>query len=282
MAADAAGKGELLEKLAHAVLVLALVWVDLRIGALQVSWSQDAGRAVARSSHEDRVEIVLFDQAIQMDVNEAQAGTRSPVAQQALFDVLPCQGFAQQRVGTEIDHPRGQVFAGPPVGICFVQFVVGQRRRSRQVCVPRHVSLPIFYHRCSISHERSFFVGRPWSSTWSSGFERFQLVFLMASWGNSPLVSERSKSLVSRTMVKSSLVEMTRMRPGEVGEATSASGLHLAFALTSSFKPKCPKFSQASSLTCAEFSPTPAVKTKASTPSRVAAMAPMVCTRRWM
>ena len=69
--ADAAGKGKLLEELAHSYLILALIGVNLRIGALEVGRGQHAGRAVPRSGHEDRVQIVLFDQPVEMDVNEA-------------------------------------------------------------------------------------------------------------------------------------------------------------------------------------------------------------------
>ena len=40
VAADAAGEGEFLEELAHPLLVLALVRIDLRVGALQVDRRQ--------------------------------------------------------------------------------------------------------------------------------------------------------------------------------------------------------------------------------------------------
>ena len=91
VAADAAGEGELLEELAHARLVLALVRVDLGVGALQVDRAEHARRAVAGAGQEDRVEVVLLDQPVQVDVGEAQARARAPVAEQALLDVLGLQ-----------------------------------------------------------------------------------------------------------------------------------------------------------------------------------------------
>ena len=86
--ADAAGEGKLLEELAHPCLILALVGVNLRIGALEVGWRQHAGRAVPWPGHEDRVQIILFDQPVEMDVNEAQTRTCAPVAEQPLLDMF--------------------------------------------------------------------------------------------------------------------------------------------------------------------------------------------------
>jgi hypothetical protein len=75
VAADAAGKRELLEELAHpGSLVLALVRIDLRVRAFQVARRQHARRAVSGAGHEDHVEIVFLDQPVQMDVGEASPG----------------------------------------------------------------------------------------------------------------------------------------------------------------------------------------------------------------
>src|SRR5215510_10043099 len=78
VAADAAGKGKFLEERAHALLVLALIRIDLRVSALQIGWRQDTRRAVARAGQEDDVQIVLGDQAVEVKVGEAQARTRAP------------------------------------------------------------------------------------------------------------------------------------------------------------------------------------------------------------
>src|SRR3974377_2166452 len=88
VAADAAGKGELLEERTHPFYILALVRINLRIGTLQIDRRQHTRRAMAGASQEDRVEVVLVDQAIEMNVDEAQPRTRSPVAQQAKLDML--------------------------------------------------------------------------------------------------------------------------------------------------------------------------------------------------
>jgi hypothetical protein len=61
----------------------------------------------------------------------------------------------------------------------------------------------------------------------------------------------------------------------------SASGLQVSLALRSSSKPRYLSFSQTRLRISGEPSPTPAVKTKASIPPKVAVIAPIVFTMRW-
>src|SRR5271156_5621550 len=75
VAADSAGERELLEELAQAVNVLAFLGINLRICPLQIRWTQDPRRAVTRAGEKNHVEIVLFDQPIQMNIHERQART---------------------------------------------------------------------------------------------------------------------------------------------------------------------------------------------------------------
>ena len=58
VAADASGEGELLEERQQSFFVFALFGVDLRISALQVDRTQDAGRAVTGAGQEDHVLVV--------------------------------------------------------------------------------------------------------------------------------------------------------------------------------------------------------------------------------
>ena len=59
--ADVSRKGELLEELLHPFRVLALVRIDLGVRALEIRRAQHAWRPVARSGHENHVEVVLDD-----------------------------------------------------------------------------------------------------------------------------------------------------------------------------------------------------------------------------
>src|ERR1039457_860899 len=79
----------------------------------------------------------------------------------------------------------------------------------------------------------------------------------------------------SRAISHSSSVCTTSTRTAESGAAISASGGDCAFFAASSWTPRNAKDSTAWARTCGEFSPTPAVKTSASRPPRLASMAPI-------
>jgi hypothetical protein len=95
VAPDTAGKGELLEELAQPALVLALFRIDLGIRTLEVPGAQHAGRAVARASHENHVEIVLLDEPVQVNVHERKSGARPPVPEETVLDMFGFEGRLQ-------------------------------------------------------------------------------------------------------------------------------------------------------------------------------------------
>ena len=129
MAADAAGERELLEELEHPLDVLALVRKDLGVGPLEIDGPQHPGRSVPGTGQEDRVQVVLVDQPIEVDVGKAQPGTRAPVAQQALLDVLRLERLAEQGIALQVDHADREVVARPPVRVDLAQLVGGQAVR---------------------------------------------------------------------------------------------------------------------------------------------------------
>ena len=88
VAADAAGKRELLEELAQPFEVLALVGINLGVRAFEITRSENAGRAVAGPGQKDHVEVVLLDQPVQVHVDKRQSRARSPMAEQPVLDVL--------------------------------------------------------------------------------------------------------------------------------------------------------------------------------------------------
>ena len=124
VAADVAGEGELLEELPHPLRVLALVRIDLGVGALEVGRPEHPRRAVARPGHEDHVEVVLDDHPVEMHPDEGQRRARAPVAEQPVLDVLGLQRLLQQRIVLEVDHADRQVIARPPVGVHQLQLFV--------------------------------------------------------------------------------------------------------------------------------------------------------------
>jgi len=124
VAPDMAGKGKLLEEFLHPFGVLALVRVDLGVGAFEIRRPQHARRAVTRPSHENHVEIMPDDHAVKMNPHERQRRARSPVAKEPVLYVFGLQRFLQQRVILEVDHPHRKVIARSPIGIHQFQLFV--------------------------------------------------------------------------------------------------------------------------------------------------------------
>jgi hypothetical protein len=131
--ADVAGEGKLLEELLHPFLVLALVRIDLRVGAFEISGTEHARGAVTRTGHEDHVQVVALDHAIEMRPHERERRARAPVAEQAVLDVLGMQGRLDQGVVLEIDHSDGEVIARAPPGIDQTQLLARKRVLRRGV-----------------------------------------------------------------------------------------------------------------------------------------------------
>src|SRR5437773_8392229 len=129
MTADSAGERKFLEELFHPRLVFSFIWIDLGIGPLEIRGPEDAGRAVSGARHQDRVQVVLIDQPVEMDVDKAEARTRAPVAEKTLLDMLDLQRLAQQRIGAQVDHAGGQVIARAPVSMNFAQLFGGKPLR---------------------------------------------------------------------------------------------------------------------------------------------------------
>ena len=95
VAADAARKGELLEEALHPRQIFALVGVNLGIGALEICLGQDGRRPVPGAADIDRVQVVLFDQPIEVNIGEALPGVGAPVTEEARLRVLQAQGFPE-------------------------------------------------------------------------------------------------------------------------------------------------------------------------------------------
>ena len=117
MRADVPGEGELLEELLHPLVVLALIRIDLRVRAFEIGGTKHARGAVTRTGHEDHVQVVALDHAIEMRPHERERRARAPVAKQAVLHVVGLQGLLEQRVVLEIDHSDGEVVARAPPGV---------------------------------------------------------------------------------------------------------------------------------------------------------------------
>ncbi len=78
------------------------------------------------TGEEDQVEIVFFDEPVEMHPCEGLAGIGAPVAEQAVLDVLRLERLSHKRVLREIDHADAEVVAGSPIGVHLVQLFFGE------------------------------------------------------------------------------------------------------------------------------------------------------------
>jgi hypothetical protein len=71
----------------------------------------------------EHVEVILFDDAIQVNVEEVLARRGSPMAEQARLDMLQLQRLLQEGVVHEVNLIDGGVVRGAPVGVHLAQLV---------------------------------------------------------------------------------------------------------------------------------------------------------------
>ena len=68
VAANSAGERELLEETLHPFHIFSLVRIDLGVGPLEVALGQDRRGPVTRAGNVDRVQVVLVDKPVEVDV----------------------------------------------------------------------------------------------------------------------------------------------------------------------------------------------------------------------
>jgi hypothetical protein len=87
------------------------------------------------------VEVIFFDDAIEMDIDEVQPWRGTPVSKESWLDVFQGQRFLQQGIVKKIDLADGEVIGRPPIGMH------GFQLRSRKRL--RHGILLLYgSHRC--------------------------------------------------------------------------------------------------------------------------------------
>ena len=129
MARYAAGKRELGEEPLHPLLVLRDVRVHFAIGSLEIGVRDQGRPAMPRPGNIDHVQPMLFDEAVQVDIDEVQTRGGSPMAEEPRFDVLLGQRLSEQRVVLEIDLTHREIVCRSPVGVGQSEFMVRQHVR---------------------------------------------------------------------------------------------------------------------------------------------------------
>ena len=124
VAGNAARERELLEQALHALGVLADVRVNLAVSALKVGVRHEEIAAVTRTGQQDHIQIILLDDAVQMNINQVLTGHRAPVADDLLLDVLGLQRLLEQRVIEQVKLTGCKIICRPPVCVHFIQHFV--------------------------------------------------------------------------------------------------------------------------------------------------------------
>ena len=108
-------KRKLRKQALHSLLVRGDIRVYLAVRSLKVGIGNHSGTAMPGSRDIDHIKVVLFDQAVQMSINEIQARRCSPVSQKPRFDVVLGEGLLQQWIVIEIDLADRQVVGRSPI-----------------------------------------------------------------------------------------------------------------------------------------------------------------------
>ena len=126
MARDAARERELFEEPSEAFRVLRDPRIDLAVRSLEIRIRNEARAAVPRAGDVDHTQIARLDDAIEVDVDEVQAGRRSPVPEETRLGVLERERLAEERVVEQVDLADGKIVRRPPPGVHFPELVLGE------------------------------------------------------------------------------------------------------------------------------------------------------------
>ena len=73
--------------------------------------SDQSRTAMTGADDIDHVEVVFFDQAIEVDIDEVEPSSGAPMPEQTRLDVFSLEGCFEQRIVLQIDLSDREVFA---------------------------------------------------------------------------------------------------------------------------------------------------------------------------
>src|ERR1700730_2663968 len=131
MAWDALRPGELPKEALQSVTAAVDVRIALRVGPFEIAVCHQPRTAMSGADDINHVEVVFFDQPVQVNINKVKSGGGAPMPEQTRLDVLePERGF-EQRVVLQINLSDGEIICGAPIRIHLFQQIGRQRRRHR-------------------------------------------------------------------------------------------------------------------------------------------------------
>src|SRR5216683_2566390 len=101
--------------------------IQFAVGAFEKCVRHHAGSAMTRAGYIDNVQIQLFDEPVEMKVDEIQSRCGSPMAEQTRLDVSNFQRLTQERIMEKVYLPNGEIVCGAPICVHPAQFFRRQR-----------------------------------------------------------------------------------------------------------------------------------------------------------
>src|ERR1035438_2864006 len=115
VAGHAARCGELAKHEPQAVFIVRDLRVDLGVCAFKIGAGIQRGTPVSRTRNVDDVRIVLFDQPVQMNIDEVLSRRGSPVTEQPWLDLFRFKWLAKQRIVKQVDLADAKIVCRTPV-----------------------------------------------------------------------------------------------------------------------------------------------------------------------
>ena len=142
MTGNAVRPGELPKEPLQSVSAALDSRIALRVGPFEIGVRHQPRTAMTGTDDVDHVQIVLFDQPVQVHIEEIQPGRRAPMPEQTGLDVFePERGF-EQRIVLQIDLPDREVICRAPIGVHFLQQIGAQRCNHRDSLGARSRATP--------------------------------------------------------------------------------------------------------------------------------------------
>src|ERR1039458_1523458 len=107
MAGDASGEWKLEKKFLQPGFILTDVRINLAVCSFKIGVAHNRRATMAGPGDVNHVEVVFFDDAVQVRVNKILSGRRAPVSQQHVLHVSQRQWPLQKWIGVEVNLADG-------------------------------------------------------------------------------------------------------------------------------------------------------------------------------
>ena len=121
MTGNPAGKRELRKQVFQTGFVLCNVRINFTPSSFEVNIAYNRRAAVTGSGNIEHIQVILFDNPVQMHIDEVLAGCRSPVPDHQRLHVRQFQRLPKQRIVIEINLADREIVRGTPIRVHFSQ-----------------------------------------------------------------------------------------------------------------------------------------------------------------